>query len=628
MTTAFLDVKFSIVAAPTPVPSALPFITPERRAIWAKMVADKNPLMALSLKAAAQPGSVWGDFGQHAAIAYQVTGNAAYAQASYTKLLAMLSVASIDPNNLRAYFAEIVLFYTWIHDQLTADQRTAFETQLKRWCDYGIGFGTTTTARAFRSSDTDQTIGTYGGLVACALLVPGFESYLNAQLYLPGSPPTPVAGQAVGGLDGAAQTPLMTMRNTIWHYCDLARYGVWPTWSSEYDPGDLTLLILVSRLVNFGASRDCFPEVTALIPKLIDHLAFEFTPDIKTIYEHGDDETARSVHWWDYDTYIRVLQGFDPSNGFIDHVMKSSGSQPQGGSYRALFWCNPYAPIAAYTEARGERWSPSIGDTRWRNPDSDMLAAFRWPLYLNVDHQYNVGDHQVYSGGEWKVTRPIGYAIGPRAMNATLLFGLPSMLQRAIVAHGSGADFCWFTGNSAGPYYTAGFANPPETFVNSWQHTEVFLDSGIIVTRDEWSMTADPRTLPKFTRYNSVDQAMAKQATAAIEVLRHCPVTPTIAGNVATWNTPGGTPIRVTALSSDQLTLSVVDETVLWPGTSGGLVASEKKFHLLIGDNALTGSLITVTCIGQTPELVLLGNKLAIGARAMTFNNDGTVTVA
>src|SRR5262249_25965705 len=140
----------------------------------------------------------WGDFGQWATLAYQMTGDLTYAAKAWDKIQGMVANPDIlgeSANNVREFFEDYVLMYDWLRPSLDQEQRDLYIQGLNYWCDYSLntlpiaddGWG-------FRPSDKDQTFGQYFGLALVALAT---------------APDTPLAGTWLNRVnDGPAETGL------------------------------------------------------------------------------------------------------------------------------------------------------------------------------------------------------------------------------------------------------------------------------------------------------------------------------------------------------------------------------------------------------------------------------------
>src|SRR5262245_1217897 len=71
--------------------------TPEQQAVWARMVAEDHPWWRIVREAAGAtdtPNQWYGDLGQWAALAYQMTGDATYAQKAWSQIEWAASLAT------------------------------------------------------------------------------------------------------------------------------------------------------------------------------------------------------------------------------------------------------------------------------------------------------------------------------------------------------------------------------------------------------------------------------------------------------------------------------------------------------------------------------------------------------
>lgn len=271
-----------------------------------------------------------------------------------------------------------------------------------------------------------------------------------------------------------------------------------------------------------------------------------------------------------------------------------------------------------------------MGCATWR--DSTRLIRFMMPGPLGsdqtigpLDHSQRwYGDFQMYRNGEYVLTHPIGYGnINPTPLgnNVCAFYGLGSMSKRQIIGWGSGPGFMWILGRTYGSYYSPGYHQPPQQFLD-WKRLLVYLDPDVILTRDEWTLI-DPRTLSDWGRYRPVDQAIIQAAPAPMEWICHCPVRPNLSGTLLgepVWTTAGGQQVNIQFLEAPVATIVTYDEKLLWGAANeNGLISSEKLYHFRAQPTA--SPLMTVISVGSLATVTQNADgSLTVNGRTISFD--------
>ena len=149
----------SALADPSPTGSTPKlFWTPERQALWNRMRAENHPLW-VDIESRVSSSAT------RAAIAYQVTGDPAYADIAWLRLESRL-LGRTPPDSSRNFtrerFAEYVWMYDWLKPALSQAQRDQFLNSLNYWADLVLGRGGVKWGT--RMGDSDETVGHYFGL--------------------------------------------------------------------------------------------------------------------------------------------------------------------------------------------------------------------------------------------------------------------------------------------------------------------------------------------------------------------------------------------------------------------------------------------------------------------------------
>src|SRR5579871_3365603 len=105
------------------------FWTPQRQTVWNQMVAQNHPWWVALQSWASGTVAKYGDIGDYAAIAYQMTGDATYAQRSYSIIqpwITSMTLPQMNLNETREDFISYIWIYDWTYPGLTPAQRTAY----------------------------------------------------------------------------------------------------------------------------------------------------------------------------------------------------------------------------------------------------------------------------------------------------------------------------------------------------------------------------------------------------------------------------------------------------------------------------------------------------------------------
>src|SRR3954470_3101170 len=422
--------------------------TAERQAVWNRMKReyDANP------SAPATRGAKWyrlaklnadcacrySDNGIWGTLLFQMTGDRKYANLAFMQIQKSffpLTGAALSGNFVREYSIELVMMYDWLYPGLSDAQRAQFLAKLNemfttatapnKWLTGGL---------PYRIEDTDQTTGTYFGVVLH---------------YLATGDTNPVAGEIynrayVGGLDSTA-AGADTWRNAIRYFVtQMAQGGEWME-SAYYNNGTVRLLMMGAEGVRTATGLDHFPEVHDFVKDHGRRLAQFGTPDLKQTYQWGDQQFVRNFahRVYAYQTTGEMVAGLtqhDPEVGpYIEQLIYSlddkygAQAEPWG---RFFLMFNPYAARRPITEMPNTFFAGGQGmllqRSGWTADDSLFGVQIR-PSQMTVDHQvFYFGDFQLYRRGEWAISHPLGYDESLKngdAANAMLIGGLSESVE-------------------------------------------------------------------------------------------------------------------------------------------------------------------------------------------------------
>src|SRR6185295_18310823 len=158
----------------------------------------------------------------YAALVYQVTGDKQYAvKGGHQALKELRKNLTYDLNYTRDKWAEYAIVYDWLNGGMEDADRQEMQDALYGWVDQLFARDPNT---PIRTLDTDQTTGTYFGVMLLALATQGETPRADQLLVDP----------FIGGFD-ATGSDLSTLRNAVHKYMtEWAVGGVWIE-SSYYD---------------------------------------------------------------------------------------------------------------------------------------------------------------------------------------------------------------------------------------------------------------------------------------------------------------------------------------------------------------------------------------------------------
>lgn len=576
--------------------------TGERQAVWSQMRSDyeANPQSPPTLggqyfkliKANAECKCRYADTGVWATLMFQMTGDRQYVALAWNEIESFLKLTGqgLSGNYAREYAAENVLLYDWLYPGLSSSQRSTFLAKLNEQFEMALTNPSNPNAPV-RTADSDQTVGVYFGL---------------AFLYVATGDHNPKAAEFinrphVGGLNATARDR-STLRNAIFDYVTMAAGGEWIE-GAEYNLGTVRLLLLGAEGVRTATGREYFPEIARWLPSAVTRPLHIITPDLKQSYQWGDTEhpgnfQGRLANWM---TTNGILAGVGDSTiapYMQDLITRLVGRYGVSGYLsaeplaRMFFTYNPYL-VAAPSSSLPRAWFAQgqgllIVRTGW-DEGASMFGAHVPAQQQYVDHQVGyVGDFQLYRRGGWAITHPLTYA-GPgitgEGVNTLLHSGFGSMLEfrDALGAEWDAeGTFAYVAGATGGQKYATDYYQPPPTFLHEWTRSLVYLPAGspgvdAIVVFDR-SHADNPRALTRFERYSTADRNKVNESPVVRQWIIHMPVTPSIAGDTISWETPVDS-LRVTMLLPRERTTTTVNESQKW-GTS--VTASQKKWHVRI----------------------------------------------
>ena len=559
-----------------------------QQATYDRMVATNDPWWQYIKAGADLEGSGsprYFDYGQNGAIAYQMTGNTAYAREAWAMIQTQMNNPVVPKaDTVRATFTMYGWMYDWLYPALNPTERTQYYTGLNRWADWSIGLNN---GKGMRLADYDQFMDEYFGLLFVDLATgpdnPKAGTYLNATAN-PGNENGGSPGP-VGGLDATA-ADFSSARNAIALFAKLNGGSGYGSTEYNYSVGPQMLEGYMGALTATGV--DHFPELTALMPKLAEQMIYELTPDVLHKYTWGDSEHNDSLWIQSMENYVSLLASINRNNPQIGPqiqklVMELTTSKADYG-----FGARPYPDffLGFDPAAAQQDWRPTLPSTYYDPAQGLMFVHQGWgiqdsfigihmPDNVRDDHDvFYLGDFQLWRKGEWAITHPMGYGWTPHegeGVNSMLIGGLSSMANnRGAVAQETSpnGDYYYLVGNTSGSYYMPSYYDPPPPFLNEWTRSMVYLPSSnkqsdTVVIYDRVN-SLDPKNLPKVARYSTTninEQDRVKNAPALKQWIIHSPVAPTLSPDGLSWKTSAGQTINVSTLLPPNPRRTVIDET-------------------------------------------------------------------
>lgn len=627
----------------------------EQQAVWQAMRDNQHWYWNLVLSNADKTGTSqqrYDDKGDWCTYVYQATGDTAYATKAWTLLESLLNLPlnSIGANNVRENFAFYVILVDWLWPSFDSTKKANAITYLERWANFAIANGTNPYYGGFGLADTDAMHGYYAGLAALHYLnVPENTNYLN---WLNRTDRN--TGRVIGAL---ALPGSSTIRDAIegYHVANIDG-GVWME-GGGYNAGTVMLAMLlygISRSVS-GAT-DHFPRLADFFANYCYVAYHEMTPDWNGFLQYGDDEHPRDLQGRYYHRFnpVASFSGllsrfslYPTAAAFGNAVAQNHYTQHPtwltNNNYvsRPFFFYNPYAPVGTLPTGQSEHWASGMGQQYVK--DTESLAWISGPTRTFADHEvWHGATFQLYRDGQWIIRSPVAYdtqarpvQISNRGVNGLVLYGLSgSTYSSGVTRRDSGSDWWAIRYEGSGAYHSIfpGFYDPPPNFVNQYERRVVyFKENGfdVFVVLDVLDAD-DPETLAKFTRYYSQDQAQVAAKVSSFLFTLHTPTSPSPSGQVGTWVSGSLTGRCHTLLPSSGMTLTAVDESVLWSGVSG-VTAAEKKYQLTVHDatDPTVLTMLHVITAGPTAgtEPTISGASaggVTVGSRTITFGSPAT----
>lgn len=665
---------------------------------YTKLLAAANQPLGTYMAGGTAGPQYAGDRGQCAAVAWIVTGQAKYA----AKCLEMLFASCWDyanncpapgmryynsgnyagANEVRENLSQVLHCMEWIRPSVPAADwaklKLAVNT-INAWHTGCLAPGTLlkpagcTANYGLRITDSDQMHGGYMpsalldlyGLTDLSVVDPAklqAGSTWTAQRAYPagGSSGTPLGGLAV------TATSLSTLRNAINYFVSIRNAGGEWGESPEYNVSTLILLLWNWRACLDLAGTEHFPELAAYWLPAARALIHRHCQTLTQWHLWGDCQAVAPTRTTTiYHTVSLAamlggqLAGTSEGAYLNKFVAEIIAAQP---SLNPLFhrWAFFYdaagtqtdwrsaLPKGYYASGRGVQWFHN----GWTNSTDSFYCAEMLNQTGDDHNPHYLTCWQLWSKGEWAITRPQGYsgdATYGEACNGMLIGGLAEKKARGPVAHEEGADYGYLVGNTQGPQYSAGYWNPPLDYLTEWTRSLLYLTStaktcDVVVSFDRANATNPTLLSGGSTRYGTQEAQRVAKFMGIVPSNKHWiihhtlpgsaipPTTPpAVSGGAITWSTPAGRNVRHVPLLPTDWQSSVIDERNLnWAAGS----PSEKGWQVRVypgaeraWDTFLVVSSVATSGTTVTTSLVQSNSGPAVRGAYITRTGETAVLV-
>lgn len=602
--------------------------TPERQAVWNRMVADynanpSNPAteggrLFKDLKTWSDNKAIRGSYdGQWDVLLYQMTGDKIYADRAWSAVSSHVMNKTVPfemINYMSGYVFTNVMTYEWLKPALTPEQNAAFRdyhnaiataivtnTTLPPYAGPFKGWGP-------REGDSDLNIVFYFYL---AMVDIANDKLGNG--FLDGNVVDSRAGTKPAGGLTATGVNRTTMRNEIREYFETSKGGAWLE-SSMYNLLTPQSFLIGAEAIRTATGVDYFPEMTEWLKKAGDQWINTLAPDYLTseqTYQWGDVDNGVRYLWIQHNVTTAgmmagMLKGTPEGQRMqkLTHELYNHPTQASRGKWpfpQFYFLYDPYAPEADFRNTSNITSFSASGlglnfvHDSWKTTGS--LFGSQFQPQTNVDHNpISFGNFQLYRKNAWAVTNPIGWGqpennVGNDAANGMLIGGLSSLAEaRGQIGQENAPDgfYAYHAGSTAGQWATPNFYQPPPRAVHEWTRSILYLPS-----KDEKSDTVvvfdrvhadNPFNLSRSNTYYPGFQTKMKRILASGGLKQwviHSPVAPDTSNGI-TWSV-GSQTVKVTPLLPASRKYNVINETDWFSDVAGVVVSSsERKFHTKI----------------------------------------------
>lgn len=602
------------------------------------------------------------DIGEVAALAYQITGNAAYATEAYSRLTdtATLDTSGWGTNELRDVYPRVLFAYDWLYDWMDATQRTAVRAYAKELLDRHMDFidPWIIPNLAIYQTDSDVAVEMFFGFQLHQLVI-GDEDAAAMAIFAD-------TAYTWGSLT-ATGCNFVSLRNAL---CYHLTHGIGGEWfeSSAYNMGTVPSIMRGIHAIRTIRGTDDFPEVDGdYFTNIAKSRLSQIGPDLTNMLFWGDNEDGRyvvneltKVHSTTLGMLEAVGVAADATTAqqlqdlvltLHDTYNMTAAVGGQNFNARAAYLYNPYVTRGDYTTADRGFFSSGNGHTAYKSgysttTDSQILIA--WNAYPTgytdrADHGLAgaFGSFELLRKGNWEIRHPRGYgvfSIGPTNTNAMSFEGLVGNIvnsggsdvalgsntesiffeYRKVRAHEFGSDYAYVTGTQGGSRTEApstGVYLLEPAWLNEHSRSVLYLP-GADKTTDcvviyDYTNVEDPEAL-SFSGHTYPWHGMNAYQQSQIEATKrrtltfHMSGSPTNAAGSITSTTAGGNTQKIFTLlpaTQTKTTITEASDPRFTETSSGDPIQSELAYSVEItetsGDNQ-TVPFLNVQCVYET----------------------------
>lgn len=568
----------------------------------------------------------YSSIGRWATLAFEITGDVKYATKAKTEFWEKAADHIVEGDNIREYFVETA----WMFETLRPTMDAA---EISRWIDWhrdradrvvgrGAYVGTAT-------GDSDQCLGAYLGLALWDLVLG--TNYLEGTFK---DHERPTLGELpVGGLR-ATGANRDTMRNAVDWYFTLAEGGNWIE-TGMYNAGTTQWMYMgIEFIRRITGDPTLFPLERAFRQAHVHQVFHELTPDLKDLFQHGDEQNPGSLHYMARRPMIMILAGIT-GDGRLEQLDRDILAANAGNTDfrphvylapRAFLFANPYLEPQPWRDSVGlSHVSPGQGHVYVRSGwgPADTAVHVYWPGFINgaVHHYESLGPGslRIYEAGRWVQTHPFAYGPDKTFHNYTLTNGMsPSLEATRLIAFAMAPGvFGYAAGLSCGisPEVWEGAQGDTPTLLHE-DGRSVFTLFGsepltIVFDRlhvDDVKQTTTVHKWPPFNTRTWLDhypyESQRRKIQAAggiVDTLWHAPVAPTVSGDTVSFPV-GAMTVRIQQVwpADEHSAFMIVDEATD-PTIVGAPYPDQKKFAIHAVTNQ-TGFFTKLTVIQASPS--------------------------
>lgn len=456
------------------------------------------------------------NYGIRDAVLYQATGNSTYANRAWDAIgqsgatvkigshcvsIGGTVITCAGRNKTRDSFVEIALVYSLAGNGMSAENKSSIENLLDA---YVIKAQTDDSAHGTRTSDTDELIGHFFGMVIYALAIRA-DDQTQSDNILESDPSgwvVPTGNASASNALVATEWSSNTLRNAVYKY--FSKWGLGGEWleSSQYNMNTLRYALVAVHAINDFCSGDgyCdgteFAEMTSLYDDIAETYYQKLTPDYKQHFQWGDVQTSELRQHADFKamSLYSVIAFLDSDVNMWDIVEEIDDGGCFNGNY-FLF----YDPTAARTEDSGQTdWnSNGMGMGYWHEDwgDTDTFYASKLRPVHYVHHDWDaLANFNVYKNGKWIINNPKWYYGNHYEdspyMNHVLLYGAFTGMKeaRGQTAWEGGSEYMYHSGISSGYFHPPGYDAPTPPFIDEYTRQLLFVhtdgDEDIVFLHD------------------------------------------------------------------------------------------------------------------------------------------------